>query len=611
VSEPPADEALPGGPRAFDILAAQALPDLLRHDGPQLPVRVWAPACSTGEEAYFLAIWLFEHFRAAGREPHLRIFASDADEGALRATRLGLYDARIEGLVSAEQLQRYFERTAPQRYRVRDQVRATVTVATHNLLSDPPAFSNLDLISYRNIPADLTADIRRRLMSRFHFALRRGGWLLLDVAPAVAPPAALFASVSGKRLLYQQVGREGPSAGTQPTRELWLRKSELEDELLTANRTIASMTEELEIANEELTASNVELRSLNQELRVLNGELQQKVAQLNAANDDLATLITAMDVAVVFLDEALRLRRFTPPAAHLLPLTPHDLGRSLSEMTSAFVDRGLLDEARLVIETDAASEREMPSGPHRWYLRRVLPYPAGEPPAGVVISWVDITQTKSLQLEVSQIATLEQQRIGQELHDGTQQELTGLGLLAQSLSDSLARGDRQAEHALAHRLALGLASANQHVRTLARGLVPVPIDAESLAPALADLARSTEESFEVSCDFELAGPVTIGDASSATHLYRIAQEAIRNATRHSKADRISIRLASAEGDLLLEVRDNGIGIPPRTRKHRGVGLRLMEHRCSLLGGRFSAEQHPAGGTVVACLLPAAGTRANA
>ncbi|HVW69067.1 MAG TPA: ATP-binding protein, partial [Steroidobacteraceae bacterium] len=156
---------------------------------------------------------------------------------------------------------------------------------------------------------------------------------------------------------------------------------------------------------------------------------------------------------------------------------------------------------------------------------------------------------------------------------------------------------------LADRLARGISETNQHVRSLAHGLVPVPIDADSLSPALAELARSTQETFGIACEFQLSGPPGISDADTATHLYRIAQEALRNATSHSKATRISIRLGSDNREVRLEVRDNGVGIPPRHRMHRGVGLKLMEHRCSLIGGRFIAESRPDGGTVVSCTLP--------
>jgi chemotaxis methyl-accepting protein methylase/signal transduction histidine kinase len=593
-------------PDAFDVLTAEVLPGLIQRATAESAVRVWVPACSTGEEAYSLAICFCEQFRAACREPHLRIFATDTNERALAIARQGVYDDSILSAVSAERLQRYFEQTAAQRYRIKDQIRDTLVIGVQNLLKDPPIFSNLDLISYRNVPADLESGVLRRLSARFHFALKENGWLLFGAAEAVAPAVELFEPVSVKWSLYRKRGRASTEAPIEfpPATELLHHNAYLELKLQTANRKIASMAEELEIANEELRDSNAELRSVNEELAVLNNALQHKVRALNATNDDLTTLIAAIDVAVIFLDADLNIRRFTPAAARLLKLTLDVVGRPLSEVASELADHGLPEEARRVIATSAPSEREIRSDARHWYLLRVLPYPPAEHPLGAVVTWIDITQAKSLQEEVSGIAVLEQQRIGQELHDGTLQELTGLGLLAQNLSESLALEDRTADRALADRLARGIAEANRHVRALARGLVPVPIDADSLAPALAELAASTRETFGTACSFELSGPVKMSNSDTATHLYRIAQEAVRNAASHSKADRISIQLGHSNGDLVLEVRDNGIGIPPRTQMHRGVGLRLMEHRCSLLGGRFIAEPQPGGGTVVACKLRA-------
>jgi two-component system sensor kinase FixL len=218
----------------------------------------------------------------------------------------------------------------------------------------------------------------------------------------------------------------------------------------------------------------------------------------------------------------------------------------------------------------------------------------------------DMTATKTLREEVLKIAILEQQRIGQELHDGTQQELTGLGLLAHELSEALTRQGSHTEAKLAARLASGIAQANLHVRSLAHGLVPVPVDAETLPAALGELARSTRATYGLSCQFDCPEPVQVGTASTATHLYRIAQEAVGNAAKHAKADAISIRLTRTEADLVLEIADNGTGIAPGRPPHEGAGLRLMEYRCAVIGGRFTVQQQEGGGTLVTCAIPLSG-----
>ncbi len=357
-----------------------------------------------------------------------------------------------------------------------------------------------------------------------------------------------------------------------------------------------------DLARPELRDSNSRIKSLNEELAALKAQLEHRARSLNVANDDLSSLIDATDIVVLFLDRDLRVRRFTAGAARCLALGNDDVGQPIGNIASPFIDAALEQEARRVIDTAKPAETELPAGERRWYLRRIRPHGVGGRAIGAVIVWVEITQIKSLQREVSSIAAVEQQRIGQELHDDIQQEFAGLGLLAQTLCDILpARAEAARE--LAARLAQGIAAANERLHTLARGLVPVPVEAASLAPALAELARSTRETWRVSCLFE-PSQVRVRDADAATHLYRIAQEAVRNATRHANADRITIRLAAPDGGVMLEVSDNGIGLPPPGRIRPGVGLRLMEHRCSLIGGRLVAESQPGGGTRVACMLPA-------
>lgn len=214
----------------------------------------------------------------------------------------------------------------------------------------------------------------------------------------------------------------------------------------------------------------------------------------------------------------------------------------------------------------------------------------------------DVTEQRALQEEIVRIATLEQRRIGEELHDNTQQELTGLGLLAETLSDSLRRNG-SAEAAVAAKLAAGIAETNRRLRALAKGLVPVPVDREGLMVALGDLARRTEEEHGIECRFVCPKPVKVADDAAALHLYRIAQEAVTNAVRHASASAISVDLHADDRQLRLEIRDDGVGLDPQRRHGDGLGLRIMEHRCGLLGGQFTVREEEAGGTTIACVVP--------
>ena len=580
----------------------------LRRSSAAAPLRVWVPGCARGEEVWSLAICLWEGCEAVRAEPHIQLFASDPDEEAVSAVRRGLCPPDIARHLSARRLARFFERQAGG-YRVCAALRRAALAGPHDALLDPPLLSGLDVIDCRGLAAQIETAERdaarlSRLYRRLHFALREGGWLVLARPLPGARLDSLFESASIDWPIYRARPRQEPlERPDEPGGSIAAhrRAARLERRLCAADRRIASLSAQLEAANEALRAAHGRLRSRSEELAVRGLELAHRARSLDAADSDLANLVDAADVVAVFLDCDLRVRRFTASAARLLALGSGNLGRPLRQIGARFLDSALERQVRQVIDTAGPTERTVSAGEHRWYLRRIRPHLAGGRVAGEVIVWIDITQSKALQQEISTVAAAEQQRIGQELHDGIQQDLAGLGLLAQTLRDLLG-AHAGAPRDLAERLAQSIAAMNERLHALARGLVTVPIDAQSLVPALAELARSTRETFRVDCQFE-PDRVRIPDADTATHLYRIAQEAVRNAVRHSGADRITIRLAAPGGEVALTVIDNGIGLPPPGPPHRGVGLRLMAHRSSLIGGRFVAESPPEGGTRIACILP--------
>jgi PAS domain S-box-containing protein len=200
------------------------------------------------------------------------------------------------------------------------------------------------------------------------------------------------------------------------------------------------------------------------------------------------------------------------------------------------------------------------------------------------------------------IARLEQRRIGQELHDGIGQELTGLGLLADTLAQQLA-ADSAPDTALAARLVRGLDRLKQQVRNLSHGLIPLEVDGRWLCEALEALASQADAGLAGSCTFEGECPADLGDPERATHLYRIAQQAVTNALSHGRASQIRIGLRVDATTLVLTVEDNGIGITAPHPHSRGLGLRLMRHRAEALDGSLSIEAAGQGGTIVTCRIP--------
>jgi two-component system CheB/CheR fusion protein len=209
----------------------------------------------------------------------------------------------------------------------------------------------------------------------------------------------------------------------------------------------------------------------------------------------------------------------------------------------------------------------------------------------------DITERKRLEKEILEVSEREQRRIGQDLHDGLCQHLAGIELMSQVLEQKLARRS-QAAAAKAADIAKNVRDAISHTRLLARGLSPVTLDSEGLMSALYELALNTEKIFHVTCRFDCNPPVLVSDHAAATHLFRLAQEAVSNAIKHGQAKRILIRLKEHHGRLTLSVIDNGLGLPARFRRSKGMGLRIMQSRAGMIGGMLSVERNAAGGTSV-------------
>ncbi|QDU23624.1 sensor histidine kinase [Urbifossiella limnaea] len=216
----------------------------------------------------------------------------------------------------------------------------------------------------------------------------------------------------------------------------------------------------------------------------------------------------------------------------------------------------------------------------------------------------DTTERERLEREVLEIAAAEQERIGRELHDSVGQELTGLRLMTEALVGDLR--DRGAEElGLAVRVSDGLRDALARVRALSRGLVAAEVDAAGLGPALAALADRVRETTRVGCTFEPAGTPRLPDAA-ASHLLRIAEEAVTNALRHAGATRVWITLTAGDAATELRVGDDGRGFTTAEAEAAGgLGLKLMRYRAGRIGASFRLDTGPAGTLVVCSLLAGA------
>jgi signal transduction histidine kinase len=214
----------------------------------------------------------------------------------------------------------------------------------------------------------------------------------------------------------------------------------------------------------------------------------------------------------------------------------------------------------------------------------------------------EIAERVRLERVVLEISERERRSIGHDLHDGLSQHLTGTALVAQALQSRLApRAPADAADA-AQVVALVEAGIEQ-TRTLARGLLLAEIERDGLVPALRGLAATSSAQFRVACQYAGEAEMVLNEGGTATHLYRIAEEATRNAARHGRPAEVRLTLTRHPGHLELAVRDNGAGLPPSGARGQGLGLRIMAHRASIIGGTLAIEPAPGGGTVVLCRLP--------
>ncbi|HEY1888871.1 MAG TPA: chemotaxis protein CheB [Steroidobacteraceae bacterium] len=552
-------------PQAWEALRESVVRPMVERRAADDPIRAWVTACASGEEPYTLAMLIAEEAARAGKTLEVKIFATDTADKSLALARAGAYPGGIEGDLSPERLERFFDRDQ-HIYRIKKTLREQVVFAPQDMLRDPP-FSRVDLVTCRNLLIYLEPEAQRRALALLHFALREDGYLLLGTAETVSQADTLFEVVSKRWRIYRRTSSRNAftevptlmrrlpdvplphahsSAAVRPSgtvaiqaallaelgpptavvdgeervlyfhgdvvpflrppageitqnllemvclplrsavrsalrqamaetravtvesrapdggaarlailaaplsygaarqyfrvsfieraeaapaaadgaspattarpaeyvapdphleEELRYLRRELQasveafeaanEELKAANEEATSINEELQSSNEELETSKEELQSVNEELVTVNGQLQSKVLELESLTADLDNLLSSTDIAVVFLDRQLNVRRFTPAIQDLLDLIAADIGRPLAHLAPKFTDGDLVADARDVLAKLTPVEAEVLSASGRWYLRRTLPYRTEDNRiAGVVITFVDITTRK-------------------------------------------------------------------------------------------------------------------------------------------------------------------------------------------------------------------------
>lgn len=556
---------------AFETLKNQVIPRIFEANQETKSIRVWVPACSTGEEAYSIAILIRDHIRIHKLQFEVSIFATDLDNEAVKMATNRLFPESIASEIPPEYLNMYF---IPQRkgFTIAKEIREMIIFSPHNVIQDPP-FNKIDLISCRNFLIYLNTKLQQRLFSLFQYSLRTGGFLFLGSSESVGNASEefvefdkkykIFLNKENKKIIQQlrSSSRKGSSSTefsetpittgsnsgfisakykllaeiqntliqeyvpdslvtdeslnllhTTGNAHRWLtlppgkistnvlkmlpeslamsfevvankvmatgnpigvnhveidgtlqnyypgkkhlrilvRKTELiegtflliatfesenktteylpseeidmsasskekinilerelriiRENLQTTIEELESSNEELQAANEELQSSNEELESVNEELHTVNAEFQHKIVELSESNNDLNNLIQSTEIALLFLDSNLNIRRFTPAIRKILDLLPHDIGRNISHFRGKVQMENFIEHIEKVFEKLVPYETQITDTWGQEYILKIAPFktPKNEI-QGVVLVFIDMIYTSRIEraLEIS------------------------------------------------------------------------------------------------------------------------------------------------------------------------------------------------------------------
>lgn len=553
---------------AFETLKKTVIPDIVSRVPSNETIRVWVAACSTGEEAYSLAILFLEEIGFQGKSQHLKIFATDANPDSITEASVGRYTEDTLHDVPQDYRSRYFIQESNGDYRVSPQMRESVIFATHNMITDPP-FSNMMLATCRNVLIYFQHSVQKKALSSLHFSLRQNGYLLLGLSENIGDYSIYFDTINERFKIYKKntdlriplgssaiinrethrthnvapigralkyyTGYSANSAISQANESLikqyappcilisdeheavhvygdvsayirrlppgriskdikdlvnedlsiavstalhrakshpdepvfysdvvtrfndetysvdlcvryireknvegasgyyWLifenksqethedkktisfdvmeqskqRIADLElelkrsrehlqvtvEELETTNEELQSSNEELMSANEELQSTNEELQSVNEELYTVNSEYQEKIAELSQVNTDLDEILKNSNIGIIFLDDDLNIRRYTPIASRFVNLRESDLNRPIHHISLSFDYDNLLSDIDHVRKSGKSFNREITLDEGIIRLR-IAKYPQHEDKhnPGIVITFTDYSE---------------------------------------------------------------------------------------------------------------------------------------------------------------------------------------------------------------------------
>ncbi|WP_194975817.1 CheR family methyltransferase [Aquiflexum lacus] len=563
---------------AFNALKTQVIPKMIENNSDSKTLRVWVPGCSTGEEAYSIAILIKDHLRINKLQYEVNIFATDLDKEAIKLAASRVFPNNISAEIPIEYLNTYFV-SQKNGYAIAKEIREMIVFSVHNVIQNPP-FNKIDLISCRNLLIYLTDSIQQQLFTIFQYSLRTNGFLFLGSSETLGDAREDFFEFNKKQNLFvnkenkkfvqrlhsvkkrnQKVSDKLPNSDldnsvpafkankknllseiqhsliqeyvpdsliideqlnllhssgnahrllTMPSGEIssnitkmlpdtiaiplevvankvlqsgkpvtltdiqvpdefrafvgasgfmniLVRKKELFDgmhylfitfetsskrppeqspsehvtintvskekihilerelrinreTLQTTIEELESSNEELQATNEELQSSNEELESVNEELYTVNAEYEQKNHELSQSNDDLNNLIHSTELAILFLDANLNIRKFTPAIKKILDLVPHDIGRNISHFRAKIHLENFLEHIEAVLAESVSYEFTIEDIKGKEYLLKIAPFRNHKKDVqGITLVFVDLTQAKKLKqaIQVSEKALSE------------------------------------------------------------------------------------------------------------------------------------------------------------------------------------------------------------
>jgi PAS domain S-box-containing protein len=302
---------------------------------------------------------------------------------------------------------------------------------------------------------------------------------------------------------------------------------------------------------------------------------------------------------LILLDTALRVRFINKSVNGMT--VEQIIGREMSALLPVAAHGRVIEKLKNLLETGETATFEFESaalGRLRYFENRAVLVRDDGIATGISVSMRDITERKRLEQEILDVSGRERQSIGRDLHDGLGQELTGVALMLRGLENRI---QERCPEVVANvsEIVGHLNQSIETARALARGLLPVRTESGGLTAALRALAARSRDLYGLKVNFHSETcPAFALNETNASHLYRIAQEALNNAARHGHASVVDIAFIATPDAFSLRITDDGKGLPDTARSSSGMGLKIMKYRADMIGARFEIESNAPRGAMV-------------